>query len=172
MSLEKILNQVDEDFRKAIGDPERFNFREKNPYKQRVDPEPIGMETAVVDLENQNVKLRYGLQSMRENYTCVKHDPETETALVESNAKHDFRDKRVNSRIYYLIHEDDVYRLETTGYEKTELQKRPLEAANEYEKLYREALKEDNREKTSQNKVKNHGPDPVPPPENDQMFLE
>lgn len=172
MSLEKILDQVDEEFREAIEDPETFNFRQRNPYKQAVDPEPISMETAVVDLENQNIKVRYGMQSTRENYTCVKRDPETEVALVESNATHDMRDTRVNSRIHYLIHGDTVYRLENNGYEEAELQKRPLEVADEYEKLYRKAMEIDNQEKSLQKTEEDQGPEPVPPPETDEMFPE
>lgn len=172
VSLKKILDQVDEEFREAIEDPESYNFRESNPYKQVIDPEPISMETAIIDLENQNAKVRYGLQSKRENYICVKRDPETEVALVESNATHYMRDTTVNSRIHYLIHGDEVYRLENTGYEKTELQKRPLEVAKEYEKLYRKAMEIDSQEKTPVENTLDQGLEPVPPPEIDEMFPE
>lgn len=170
MDLESVTEQVDEEFGDAIQNPEYHDFRERPPYKIPVDPEPQWMESAVVDLENQNVKVRYEDQKTRENYTCVKHDPINDVAIVEGDKVHDHRDTKVCSTMYYLVDGENIYRHTGTGYEQS-LQKRPGEVANSFEDLYRQALREDNKENFTKETEK-QGPKPVPPPENDEMFPE
>lgn len=170
MDLEPVIEKVDEEFADAIQDPEYHDFRERRPYKIPVDPEPEMMSSAVVDLENQNVKVRYEDQKTRENYTCVKHDPVNDVGIVEGDRVHEHRDTKICSTMYYLIDGEQVYRHTGTGYEES-LQKRPVEVAKSFEDLYRQAMRVDNQENFTQEK-ETEGPEPVPPPENDEMFPE
>jgi len=174
-SIEKILEQVDREMERAIENPEAFDFREKTPYKVPIAPQHRDMDTGTVDLENQNVKVRYSLQNQRENYVCVKHIPdentgETDIALVESNSVQDIQGQRVTSRIHYLVDGDEIYRFTNKGYEQT-LQTRPQELANQFEDLYRQAMEKDNQRQASQDKGSSKKvKQPVPPPEDGEMF--
>lgn len=92
MEIENIMQQVDNEFGRAIQSPEDFDFREREPYKIAIpNPEYNRMETAVVDLENQNVQVRYEEHGSMESLTCVKHDQVNDAAIVESKINHEYR---------------------------------------------------------------------------------
>lgn len=146
MEAEEILRQVDEDFQEAARNPESYDFSERSPYKVTFTPEHPEMSAASVDLENMNVKVSYEDQAPLENYNCVKHDPEAGLGLVEAKKNHEHRDVKVNSRVHYLVAEDQAFRHTREGYERIPLE-RPVEVANSFEELYRRALREDNERK-------------------------
>jgi len=170
VELETILENTREELSQAVKDPERYDFRERPPYKIPVHPEPEKMASAAIDLENQNVKVRYEDQKPRENYTCVKHDPINKVAIVEGDTVHDYRDTKICSTMYYLIDGENTWRHTDTGYEKS-LQTRPREVAQNFEQLYRQALRENKKENFTQETC-DQGLEPVPPPEKDEMFPE
>lgn len=174
-AVEKILDQVDREVGQAIRDPEAFDFRQKDAYKVPLEPENSELHEAVVDLENQNVEVRYMFQSQRENYVCVKHIPdedtgENEIALVESNQIQDINGRRMSSTIHYLVDGDEIYKFQDGSYEET-LQTRPIDAANQFTDLYTQALEKDNKKQASRRKgTSKKIKKPVPPPEDDEMF--
>lgn len=145
MEAEQILHQVDEEFRKAARNPENCDFSERPPYKVGFTPEHPEMSAASVDLENMNVKVSYEDQAPSENYNCVKHDPINDVGLVEAKKNHDYRGKKVNSRVHYIVTDTRAFRHTREGYEKTLIQ-RPVEVANSFEELYRRGMQEDNEQ--------------------------
>lgn len=169
--INEFLNQVEGDMEEALRDPENFDMRRDDPDKVVVEPEPESMETGVFDLANSTAKVRYRIQSHRENYTCFKENPGDEIALVKSDAVHEYGDTKVVSSVYYVTDCGELYRHVEGSYEEAGLQTRPLEVASEFEDMYRKALEADVEEDREDEKPVNSGPEPVPPPE-DEMFSE
>lgn len=150
----------------ALSNPYDYDFRDESRDELTVEPDIPKMTAAVVDLGNQNVKVSYGDLSARENFNCVKYDKEKQIGIIESNRMVEIDNKLERSRIYYVVEGEKVYRHTGTGLEKTVLD-RPLEVVESFEELYTEALAVD--EEAEKQEV-DRSPDPVPPPEKDELF--
>ena len=170
MDIDNIRERVDREFRRAINNPDDFNFSERDPYIVEVnEPEHHMFEEANVDLENQNVQVNYTLQDEEENNTCVMYEPTEEIALIKSEAIHGLDGKTVTSTSYYLIDGDDVYTQSGLGWEET-IQDRPLTLVERFDELYKQAIEIDNELKTDLKESQSEtGPKPVPPP--DESFF-
>jgi len=168
MDLESILEEVDSEFGRAIQQPEDFGFRERTPYKVSLeDPEQEVFEVAVVDFENQNVKVSYISQRAGESYTCVKRDTGLGIAIVESTMNHVHEGGKPRSKGYYLVCEDDIRWKSNAGWEET-VHERPINVVESYDDLYRQAVNIDQASEDSQQDDQTvQITEPVPPPKDE-----
>lgn len=165
MEIKDVLDKVDKEFRRAIKDPEGFEFSERDPYFVEItEPEHYSIEEAVVDLENQNVQVRYKIQEEEEYNKCVMHEPTEDIALVESKANHQFNGRTVNSTNYYLVNGGEVYARTGFGWEET-IQDRPLVLVDRFDEFYRQAIEIDNEIKSDLNESTTQNGPTVPPPD-------
>lgn len=171
---QEILDGANQEIQEALTEPQEYDFRQKEPTEDEeinVTPDHHGMRAATVDLANDNIHLRYNVQSNREKYVAVM--AEQDFSLIESTAVYNINNRSGTSTMYYLVTDDETF-LHDNSWETT-FNTRPREVAEEAPEIYRQALEGegvDEDEISWGNDTEDHSPDPVPPPENDEMFPE
>lgn len=156
----KLLEEPSEKLERQLRDPHNAYFRrETKPRVEKIEPDHYGIEKAEADLSNGNVKVWYTTQHGADRYRTVISEPEV--SLVESQAFIDAGEFRGTSKLYYAVLDNQVllHDRNSRSYRET-FNPRVKEVAEITPELYEEA--EQASEEAS--------PDPVPPPENDEMF--
>ncbi|WP_414838300.1 hypothetical protein ACK3SF_02760 [Candidatus Nanosalina sp. VS9-1] len=165
----ELLEEVPEGLEEALVDPDGYNFRPESYDQEILYPDHMSVRVSVVDLENDNVQIRYNTQVGREKYTAVLM--EDEFTLVESTATVTIDNVSSESDLYYLVTDEDVFLHEGRKFSESK-NTAVKEVAELSEKFYQQALEERKEQSQSQADEEFSGPDPVPPPENDEMFPE
>jgi len=172
--LQKILDGADQEIHEALTEPHEYDFREEDPEDEEevvVYPQHHAMRIAAVDLANDNVHVRYNVQSNREKYVAVLD--EQDFSLIESTAVYNINNRSGTSKMYYLVTEDETF-LHDSTWEST-FNTRPREVAEEAPEIYRQALEGEGVHEDDiswGNDEEENSPDHVPPPEKDEMFPE
>jgi hypothetical protein len=155
--------ELDEEERRAVQDPENYNFRPEPQSKIPVTPDARGMVAAGVDVVNQNIDIRAEFHSTREKYTHV-HDGE-DFSIVESNRTYEVNDRKGLTELYYLVKPEETFVYGEEGYTER-ANPWPREVAEAAPGIYRKALEKEEIE--DEVPVKKVGKlDHVPPPRNE-----
>jgi|GEM_PF-2275947 len=140
MILDELLEEASENEREILEDPEGFNFRPVENVEEdeiiSVAPEDPWMDSAQVDLVNENVDVRFSTQNCRERYVTVWSTDEF--SIIESNGHAIIEGESSETQIYYLVSNDDVL-IYDKGWSSSSYE-RPKEVAVEIPKIYRKAL--------------------------------
>jgi len=141
MDLEKLLEEASETEKEMLEDPESFDFSPVEDLNDddviEVAPENPWIDSASVDLENDNVEMSFSTQSVNENYVAVWMTDIF--SLIESNGYNIIDGESSKTEIYYLVLEDDVFMYEEEWTKTTK--ERPLEAVQEASNIYRKAIR-------------------------------
>lgn len=157
----ELLEEPSEELERQLRDPHTAYFRQEIKPKVEIEPDHYGVKRAEADLSNGNVKVWYTTQHGGDRYRTVISEPEI--SLVESQAFINAGEFRGTSKLYYAVLDDQVLLHDSEGlnYEET-FNPRVREVAEITPELYRQA----------EEAWENASPDPVPPPENDEMLFE
>ena len=172
--IERILEEASDELYEALTDPHNYEFRQEDPEKSEkvvVYPDHQAMRIAGVDLANDNVTVRYNVQSNREKYVAVMD--EQDFSLIESTAVFNINNRSGTSTMYYLVTDEETF-LHDNPWETT-FNTRPREVAEEAPGIYQQALEEegeDGDEISWGNDEEENPLNHVPTPRNDGMFPE
>lgn len=146
MGIDELLQEASGDVRSMLEDPEGFDFRPVEDLSEEdvmsVAPEDPWMDSAQVDLVNDNVEIRFSTQNIRERYVAVLM--EDDFSIIESNGVAVLDGTSSKTQIYYLVVEDDVLMYEN-GWCPS-YNERCEEVASEAPEIYRRALNGDTDE--------------------------
>lgn len=164
MKIDKLLEEASENEREILEDPEGFDFRPVEDVEEdeiaSVAPDDPWMDSAQVDLINENVEIRFSTQNSMERYVAVWSTDEF--SIIESNGHTIIEGESSETQIYYLVSNDDVLMYDK-GWRPTSYE-RPKDVAVEAPEIYRKALEGETDELDWSNDN-----DYVPPPEEDDF---
>lgn len=159
----ELLEQEGDEFADALEDPERVEFSPDNSEKIHVEPDDQWIRLAAVDIVNDNVEMRFNMQSSREKYVAVV---DTDTfSLIESHGAYTINGKKGTSKLYYLVTDDELM-IYDEGWREY-FNPRPRKVAEELEDIRRQAL-----EKGEYDELDWGEDEYVPPPKEDELFTD
>lgn len=167
MRIDNLLDDSTELDEEMLENPESFDFRPVEDVSDEdiinIAPDNPWMDSAEIDLENENVEVRFSTQDNREKYAAVHLDDEF--SLIESKNSVAINGVVSETRIYYLVTDGDVFMYDGDWIETTK--QRPLEIAREIPSIYEKALDQGHDEIDWGNDI-----DYVPVPEEDSIYGE
>lgn len=159
INIVDLLEEPSEDLKKQLTEPYKSDFVETESRTVEIEPEQNDIDKIKVDVANNNIDFFYTFRSSNERYRVVVSEPDI--SMVESKTYVNAGEAFIgSSKLYYAVLDEQVF-LRDPGWQGYEKVDNPfvMETAELAPGFYEQGIEK-------------YGPDPVPPPENDEIFSE